>query len=97
MPPIQNGGAAIGGTNLYSTSGTSIDVYPFIVLAMDAFAQISLRGETAIKPTHLPTGQKDKADIFGQRGYVGAMWWKAVLRKNDGWMAIGNVGVKNLE
>lgn len=97
LPPVQNVGAAVGSLNLESTSGTLIDVYPFLVIAMDAFAQVSLRGESSIKPTHLPTGQKDKADVFGQRGYVGAMWWKAVLRKNDGWYAIGNVGVKNLE
>ncbi len=96
MPPLQNAGAAVGATGLQSTSGSLIDVYPFIVLALDAFGQVSLRGESALKPTFLPTGQKDKADVFGQRGYAGTLWWKAVVRQNEGWMAIGNVGVKVL-
>jgi N4-gp56 family major capsid protein len=96
FPSIQNGGAAIGATNLYSTSGSNVDVYPFIVLAQDAFSQISVRGLTALDPTYLPPGQKSKSDPHGQRGYAGTIWWKAVLIENPGWMAAGYVGRKNL-
>lgn len=95
LPPIQNGGAAVGATGLQATTA-NVDVYPFIVLAMDAFGQVALRGASALQPTFLPTGMKAKSDPFGQRGYAGTMWWKAVVRQNEGWMAIGNVGITAL-
>lgn len=96
LPSRQDAGAAIGATNLASTSGSNIDVYQFIVCAQDAWSQIALRGRNSVEATFLPVGQKTKADPFGQRGYAGAKWWKAVLIENNGWMAVGNIGVKNL-
>lgn len=96
LPPIQNGGAAVGATGLQSQGASNIDVYPCLVLANDCFGQVSLRGAGALQPTFLPTGHKDKADVFGQRGYAGTMWWKAVVRQNEGWYAILNVGVTAL-
>ena len=96
LPSLQNAGAAVGSTGLYSTSGSNIDVYQMVVLAQDAFGQIAVRGLNALKPTYLPPGEKDKADPLGQRGYIGSAWWKAVMIENQGWMAIGNVGVKTL-
>ena len=36
----------------------------------------ALRGGDSLDPTHLKPGQKDKSDPNGQRGYVGALWWK---------------------
>jgi N4-gp56 family major capsid protein len=96
LPSIQNGGAAIGATNLYSTTGTNLDVYPFIVCAQDAWSQIALRGSASVDPTYLPPGQKSKSDPHGQRGYAGTIWYKAIMIENNGWMAVGNVGRKNL-
>lgn len=96
LPSTQNAGAAVGSTGLYSTSGSLIDVYAFIVGGQDAWGQIALRGMNVVSPTFLPPGEKDKADPHGQRGYAGAMWWKAVMIENAGWMAIGNVGVRTL-
>ena len=96
LPSFQDAGAAIGSTGLYSTSGTSIDVYAFIVLAQDAFSQIAVRGLNALDPTFLPPGEKSKSDPLGQRGYAGTSWWKAVMIENQGWMAVGNVGRKTL-
>jgi len=96
LPSIQDAGAAIGATNLASTTGTSIDVYQFIVTGADAWSQIAVRGMESLDPTYLPPGQKSKSDPFGQRGYAGTIWWKAVMIENNGWMAVGNVGVKNL-
>jgi hypothetical protein len=69
-----------------------ISTYPFIVTAQDAWSQIAVRGMEAMDPTFIPPGQKSKSDPFGQRGYAGAIWWKAVMIENAGWMAIGNVG-----
>ena len=93
---IRDGGGAIGTTNLQSSIGVSVDVYPFIVVAQDAWSQISLRGKESVAPTYLPPGQTSKSDPFGQRGYAGSIWWKAVLVENNGWMAVGFVGIKNL-
>ena len=93
---ILDGGAAIGSTGLQSNLGTSLDVYQFIVMAADAWSQISVRGIAALDPTYLPPGQKSKSDPHGQRGYAGTTWWKAVMLENNGWLACGNVGVKSL-
>ena len=96
LPSIQNGGAAVGSTGLYSTSSANIDVYPFIVAAQDAWGQIALRGKEVLNPTYLPPGEKSKSDPHGQRGYAGTTWWKAVMIENQGWMAVGFVGSKVL-
>lgn len=96
LPSRQDAGAAIGSTNLASTSGTSIDVYQFIVCGQDAWSQIAVRGKESLNPTYLPPNDKTKADPLGQRGYAGTIWWKAVMIENNGWMAVGNVGVRNL-
>ena len=96
LPSIQDAGAAIGATGLYSTTGVSLDVYPFIVTAQDAWGQIALRGKDSLSPTFLPPGDKSKSDPLGQRGYAGTAWWKAVLIENPGWMAVGYVGSKVL-
>ncbi len=96
LPSIQDGGAAIGSTGLYTTSGTSLDVYPFIVAAQDAWSQIAVRGISSLDPTYIAPGEKSKSDPLGQRGYAGTSWWKAVMLENQGWMAVGYVGAVNL-
>lgn len=93
---ILDGGAAVGSTGLASNLGTSIDVYQFIVTAADAWSQVAVRGLESLDPTFLPPGQKTKSDPHGQRGYAGTTWWKAAMIENQGWLAIGNVGVKAL-
>lgn len=87
-------GAAVGATGLNSTSGSNIDVYPMIVMAEDAVFDIALN--TNFDVTHIPTSQKTKEDPFGQRGYVGAIFWSAVGVVNNGWMGVIEVGVTNL-
>lgn len=96
FPAIQDAGAAVGATGLYSTTGTNIDVYQFIVTAADAWSQVAVRGKESMDATLLLPGEKSKSDPFGQRGYSGVIWWKAVMIENNGWMAVGNVGVKTL-
>jgi len=71
-------------------------VYPFVVIAQDAWSQIAVRGLSALDPTYLAPGEKTKSDPLGQRGYAGTIWKKAGLIENNGWLAVGNVGVKVL-
>jgi N4-gp56 family major capsid protein len=96
LPSFQDAGAAVGTLGLYSTTGTSIDVYPLIVAAEDAFSQVAVRGKESLDPTFLPPGQKSKSDPFGQRGYAGTIWWKAAMIENASWLSVGNVGVTAL-
>jgi N4-gp56 family major capsid protein len=98
LPSLQDAGATVASTasQFYSTSGTNIDVYPFIVAAKDAWSQIAVRGMNALDPTYLPPGEKSKSDPLGQRGYAGTSWWKAVMVENPGWMAVGFVGIRVL-
>ena len=96
LPSVQDGGAAVGATGLYSTTGSNIDVYTLIVMAQDAFSQVAVRGKESLDPTFIPTGTKTGTDPFGQRGYAGTIWWKGTMIENNGWMAIGSVGSKTL-
>lgn len=96
LPSLQDAGAAVGATGLESTSGANIDVYPIIVVAQDAWSHVAIRGKESLAPTFLPPNQKSKSDPFGQRGYAGTIWWKAVLIENHGWMAVAYVGAKAL-
>jgi N4-gp56 family major capsid protein len=89
-------GAAVSGTTLYSTTGTSADVYPIIVVGNDATFDVALRGSKSFDMTHIPYGQKDKSDPLGQRGYVGCKFWSAALVTNNGWMAVGEVARTSL-
>lgn len=89
-------GASVTGTGLNSTTGTSIDIYPMIICGEDAWGQIALRGMNSFDPTYIPTGQKDKNDPLGQRGYIGAKFYHNAVVLNQGWMAVGWVGVSDL-
>jgi N4-gp56 family major capsid protein len=82
--------------DLYSTAGTNPDVYQVIVMAADAFSQVAVRGLKGMEPFHIPHTKRDKSDPGGQRGYVGANWWKGAYIENDGWMAVLEVGRTNL-
>lgn len=92
--------ADAGGANtaLYATtsSASNIDVYPFIVCGEDAVFDIALKGADSFNLSVIPTSQKDKNDILGQRGYVGASFWSAVLVANNGFMGVIEAGVDDL-
>lgn len=92
LPSIQDAGAAVGATGLYSTSSSNIDLYPMIIVGQDAWCQVAVRGINAMNPTLILPGVKTKSDPLGQRGYAGTSWWKAGAVENNGWMAIAYVG-----
>jgi N4-gp56 family major capsid protein len=89
-------GASVGSSGMLSVGGTSIDVYPFIVIGEDAWGQVALKGMSAIKPVVLKASQTNHANPLGQFGYVGASTWFATVRLNDAWMARIEAGVTAL-
>ena len=92
--------ADAGGANstLYGTTNSSnnIDVYPFIICGEEAVFDIALKGTDSFNLSVIPHTQKDKNDVLGQRGYVGASFWSATLVANNGWMAVVEAGVDDL-
>lgn len=96
-PFADAGGAFAGsGTSMVTTSGTSADVYPVLVLGKEAYGIVPLRGQGSVSPTILRPGVKDKSDPLGQRGYVGWKTWHASLILNQLWMARLEVAVTAL-
>jgi len=65
------GGAA---GSMITTSGTSADVYPILILGQDAACTVPLRGATSGYPIVTST-KPDKSDPLGQRGSVGWKIW----------------------
>lgn len=89
-PFLLAGGNAAAGAVLAngaaSTGSNASDVYPFVIVAADAWGQVALKGMDAIDPTYLPAKQKTHANPLGQFGYVGATFWKTAVRLNENWM-----------
>lgn len=96
LVPYLDAGAAVGQTKLQA-SGDDVDVYPVIVVAEDAWGQVALRGADSLSVTYLPPSQKDKNDPLGQRGYIGASTWFTAVVLNQGWMAVLEAGVSDLD
>lgn len=95
LAPYNSSGATVGSTGLLAGGGSNsgnIDVYPFIIMGEDAAYDIALRGSKSFDMSIIPHTQKDKSDILGQRGYVGAKFWSAALVVNNGYMAVLEAG-----
>lgn len=78
-------GAAHGGAVL-STSGTNADVYPFVMIAAEAYGLVPLKGMGTITPIVHNPDTKDKSDPLGQRGYVGWKSWFNATVLNQTWV-----------
>jgi len=89
-------GASVGSSGMLSVGGTSVDVYPFIIIGEDCWGQVALKGMSAIKPVVLKASQTNHANPLGQFGYVGASTWFATVRLNDAFMARIEAGVTAL-
>lgn len=88
-------GAAVGSTGLYSTTGTNLDVYPFIVCGQNALYDIALNLNFDV--VHLPAGKADKSDPGAQRGYVTSKWYQAAKAVNGGWFGVIECGITDLD
>lgn len=94
---VQDSGAAVASTvpALLSTTGTSADVYQVIVGSAESWGHLGLElDEDDI--SLVPTKQKDKTDVLGQRGYVGALFKYNAVRLNEGQMAVYEVAASAL-
>jgi N4-gp56 family major capsid protein len=94
--PFLAAGAAVGSTGLLSVGSANVDVYPLLVVAKDAWAQVALKGMNAVQPVHLKPSTVNHANPLGLYGYVGANTWFAAIRLNDAWMARIECGVTAL-
>lgn len=88
LSPVLTSFADAGGAkgNMKSTSGTSADVYPLLVIAKEAYGLVPLKGQNAMTPSVINPGTISKSDPLGQRGYVG---WKTRFTAkilNEAWM-----------
>lgn len=93
---VQDSGAAIGATNLVSTTGVSIDVYQVVIAGRDAWGDVALRGSNAIQVHDIAPSKIDKNDPTGQRGYSGASTYFTHVLLNSLHMAVAEVGATDL-
>jgi N4-gp56 family major capsid protein len=94
LAPYLAGGAAVGSSGLVAADSTNIDVYPFLVCAEDAVFDLALN--TNFEVIHHAANKRDKADLLGQRGYVGSIFWSAAKVVNHGHFGVIEAGVTNL-
>lgn len=82
-------GASVSANTFLVSGGVgsgNADVYPFIIVAEEAWGQVAVKGMGAIDPVYLPAKQKTHANPMGMFGYVGATFWKTAVRLNENWM-----------
>lgn len=87
-PFLTAGGTVTSGAFMSNgtTSGTTADVYPVVVMAQEAWGQLAVKGMDSVQPIYLPAKQITHANPMGQFGYVGANFWKTAVRLNENWM-----------
>jgi N4-gp56 family major capsid protein len=93
-PFLAAGSSTLNG--MVSAGSSNVDVYPCVIVAQDAWGQISLKGMGAVQPTVLPATQKNHANPLGQFGYVGANFWMNAVLLNQNWMVRLEVGATAL-
>lgn len=98
--PMLDSFADAGGTastnSTKSTTGTSSDVYPIIVVAKHAYGHVPLKGSKAIKPMVLNPNTPRGGDPLGQKGSVAWKAWYNAVILNQAWMQRIEVAVTDL-
>jgi N4-gp56 family major capsid protein len=79
---------------MISTTGVKADVYPILIFAENAYAISAFKGMNALTPSVIPPSRKDKSDVLGQRGYIGAKGMAGACILNDDWFVRAEVAVK---
>ncbi len=88
LDPIVDAGGAYAGASgdMVTTSGTSADVYPLIILAQKAYGTVPLKGKGAVTPFIYPPGKPTPSDPLGQRGFISWKAYFAALILNQAWL-----------
>lgn len=94
LTPFADAGGAAG--TMISTTGTSADVYPIIVMGEDAFGTVPFKGKDAVQPLVRNPGKPEKGDELGQTGSVGWKTWHCSKILNQTWLARLEVAVNKL-
>lgn len=86
LAPFTGAGSSTIAGMVSTGAGTNCDVYPFLIIAEDAWGQVALRGYRAITPRIIPSSTINHANPLGMYGYVGASTWWAAVRLNEAYM-----------
>ncbi len=81
--PFADAGGVKGA--MLSTTGTSADVYPTLVVGKDAYADVALAGASAITPM-VTNPKPSDSDPLAQRGHIAYKFYHAAAILNDAWM-----------
>lgn len=85
-------GGALG--TMISTSGTSADVYPMLLLGRDSYGITALKGMFSITPMVVNPKPSD-SDPLAQRGHAGWKTMQTAQILNDAWIARLEVAATN--
>lgn len=94
LPFLAAGSATLNGS--LSRAGSNVDVYPYLVVAEDAWGSVALKGMSAITPRIIPSNVINHANPMGLFGYVGASTWFNSVRLNDAWTTRIEAAVSDL-
>ena len=84
--PFTTGTAAVAAaTTMRSDNGTTINIYPVLYLARDAFGIVPLKGATSLTPM-VVNPKPTASDPLGQRGTIGWKTMQGAIILNDAWM-----------
>jgi N4-gp56 family major capsid protein len=89
-------GTTASTNSVKSTTGTNADVYPILVVGMNAYGTVALKGANAIKPMVLNPNTPRGGDPLGQKGTVGWKSYHNAVRLNEAWMIRLEVAVSDL-
>lgn len=95
LTPVLDSFADAGGAHngMITTTGTSADVYPIVIVGKDAYGHVAVKGKEAVEMKVRQPGQIDSNDKLGQIGWVGwKTYWKGFIA-NEAWMARVETGV----
>lgn len=87
--------AGVSGSTFLTNGGTgtgNADVYPMVIVGMDAYATVSLAGANAVTPIVVNPKPSD-SDPLAQRGHVGFKMYGTACILNDAWMVRVEVAV----
>jgi N4-gp56 family major capsid protein len=84
LSPFADAGGSAG--TMRSTSGTSADVYPVIVVGKESYGTVPLKGVSAVEMAVKNPKMGEPGDPLGQRGHVAWKIWYQAVRLNEQWM-----------